>query len=193
MKFKLLVLFLLFSSTGAFAQDSKFSVEANFPIPIDDNFIGQNYGGIVEIGVAYIFSESDVVNFGASVNAGLLKNSKVLANNPFDVKLYPIQPRVFVQFNIKSLAALHPQVGLGYSFLVFNSESNGNNPEFGDLTINRTDGGINLNIGLAYDISERFFLQAQYDYIRNSVADGLPDISYNTQVNFLKVGVGFRI
>ena len=48
MKLKVLSLFLLLSAT-AFGQTSKFSVEVAYPIPVDNNFLGENYQGIADL------------------------------------------------------------------------------------------------------------------------------------------------
>ncbi|MGB3344527.1 MAG: hypothetical protein WBA61_11485 [Aequorivita sp.] len=36
-----------------FSQDSKISLEANFPISLGNNFFGEDYNGIVDIGAKY--------------------------------------------------------------------------------------------------------------------------------------------
>jgi|SRR5690554_7671051 len=193
MKQKLLLTLLLIFTIKTFSQDSKFSLEANFPIPIGDNFLGENYGGIIDIGAKYRFSELKILNIGASINGGFLKNSKADSNNMFDVNVYPIQPRIFAELNIESLSKLHPQIGLGYSFLIFKAKSNGINPDFLESNIDRTEDGINLNFGLSYDITNKLFLQAQYDFVKIGVDNDVPDIKYNTNINILKFGLGFRI
>lgn len=125
MKQKILLALLLLFAIQSFSQNSKLSIEANYPIPIGDNFLGENYGGIVDAGVKYRFSELTILNIGASINGGFLKNSKAHRNNLFDVNVYAIQPRIFAEFNIEKLSKLHPQIGLGYSFLIFKSKYNG--------------------------------------------------------------------
>ena len=193
MKQKLLLTLLLIFTIKTFSQDSKFSLEANFPIPIGDNFLGENYGGIIDIGAKYRFTELKILNIGASINGGFLKNSKADRDNMFDVNVYPIQPRIFAEINIESVSKLHPLIGLGYSFLIFKAKSNGINPDFLESNIDRTEDGINLNFGLSYDITNKLFLQAQYDFVKIGVDNDVPDIKYNTNINILKFGLGFRI
>ena len=74
MKQKILLALLLLFAIQSFSQNSKLSIEVNFPIPIGDNFLGENYGGIVDAGVKYRFSELRILNIGASINGGFLKN-----------------------------------------------------------------------------------------------------------------------
>lgn len=196
MKQKLLLAFLLIVTIKTFSQDSKFSLEANFPIPIGDNFLGENYSGIVDVGAKYRFLQNDLLNLGASINFGYVQNTKSGAtdlNQLFDVKILPIQPRIFAEFNIPNLESLHPQVGLGYSILIYNAKADGINTSNLPADIDDNESGFNFNLGLAYDLSDQFFLQVQYDFIKIGVENGVPDISYNTNINIVKLGVGFRI
>ncbi|MES2852363.1 MAG: outer membrane beta-barrel protein, partial [Bacteroidota bacterium] len=59
--------------------------------------------------------------------------------------------------------------------------------------IDDNENGFNYNIGLSYDLTNKLFLQAQYDFIKIGVEDGIPDKSYNTNINILKFGIGYRI
>ena len=193
MKQKLLLALLLIFTIKSFSQDSKLSIEANFPIPIGDNFLGENYSGIINIGAKYRFSEFKILNIGASINGGFLKYSKANSNNLFDVNVYPIQPRVFAEFNIEKLSKIHPQIGLGYSFLIFKAKPNGIIPNSQTTNLDKTESGVNLNLGLSYDITQKLFIQAQYDFIKIGVDNDVPDKKYNTNINILKFGLGLRI
>jgi opacity protein-like surface antigen len=196
MRLRLITILLIFFTIKTFSQDSKFSIEANFPIPIGDNFLGQNYNGIIDIGAKYRFLENDVLNLGASLNFGFVQNTKSGAtdlNQLFDVKIFPIQPRIFAEFNIPNLESLHPQIGLGYSILVYNAKADGINTSTLPADIDNNESGFNFNIGLSYDLSNKFFLQAQYDFIKIGVESAVPDTSYNTNINIMKCGVGYRI
>jgi hypothetical protein len=193
MKQKLLLVLLLIFTIKSFSQVSKFSIEANFPIPVGDNFLGENYGGIIDIGMKYRFSELKIVNIGASINGGFLKNYKVEGIPVFDLNTYVIQPRIFAEFNIEKLSKLHPQIGLGYSFLIFETtkyNGTGNPPK---TDSDNTEDGINLNLGLSYDITDKLFVQVQYDFIKIGVDNDIPNTKYNTNLNILKFGLGFRI
>ena len=88
-------------------------------------------------------------------------------------------------------AKLRPRIGLGYSTLNFNL----NNPpldvsdEFEDST---TESGFNINLGVAFFFTPKFFGQIQYDFVKLSVNSEIPDSAYNENVNILKIGVGYR-
>lgn len=191
---KLLISLFLIFTINSFAQDSKFSVELNYPIPVDKNFVGQNYNGIIDLGLKYRFLDLDLFNIGASVNGGLLKTAKNGMLNQRDVNAYTIQPRVFAELDIAAVKSLHPSIGLGYSFMIFSGTTIvGDRPgEVYSTNVTMTEGGFNLNLGLAYDITTRFFGQIQYDFIMLGTKDGIPKIKYNTNVNILKVGLGYR-
>ena len=196
MKQKLLLTLLLIFSIKSFSQDSKFSFEANYPTAIGDNFLGQNYNGLVDIGAKYRFSENEIVNIGASINFGFFQNTKSGAtdlNQLFDVKIFPIQPRIFAELNIPNLEKLHPQIGLGYSIVIFSADWAENRDADLPADIDENENGFNLNIGLSYDLTNKLFIQAQYDFIKIGVEDGVPDTSYNTKINILKFGIGLRI
>jgi opacity protein-like surface antigen len=196
MKQKLLLTLLLIFSIKSFSQDSKFSIEANYPTAIGDNFLGQNYNGLVDLGAKYRFLENEIVNLGASINFGFFQNTKSGAtdlNQLFDVKIFPIQPRIFAELNIPKLEKFHPQIGLGYSIVIYNADWAENRNADLPADIDDNESGFNFNIGIAYDLSEKLFLQAQYDFIKIGVEDGVPDTSYNTNINILKFGIGLRI
>ena len=193
MKQKLLLALLFILSIKSFSQDSKLSVEMHYPIPIDQNFIGKNYNGIIDIGAKYRFSEIKNINIGASINGGILVNNTndVNRNLDFKVKSYLIQPKIFAELKIKSISKLHPFVGFGYVFMVF--DASGTINEFDVSGSNETESGINANFGVAYDITTKIFIDIQYDYVRLNVDKEIPNTTFNTNVNLLKVGLGFRI
>ncbi|WP_299365904.1 outer membrane beta-barrel protein [Winogradskyella sp.] len=196
MKQKLLLTFILIFTIKSFSQNSKFSVEANYPIAIGDNFLGQNYNGLIDLGAKYLFSENEIINIGVSLNVGFFQNTKSGAtdlNQLFDVKILPIQPRIFAEFNIPNLEKLHPQIGIGYSILIYNAEWADNREAELPADIDDNENGFNFNVGLSYDITNTLFVLAQYDFIKIGVEGGVPDSSYNTNLNILKFGIGLRI
>ncbi len=190
---KLLLALLLTLTIKAFSQDSKFSIEANYPLPIDDNFIGKNYTGIIDIGVKYRFFDLNIINIGASFNGGVLLNNSNQNNGLQDFKVtsYSIQPKVFVELDMESIPKFHPFVGLGYTLMIF--DPSGTNNGFDVSGESDTQSGINANLGIAYDITEKLFAQIQYDFVKLGVENEVPDIKFNRNVNILKIGLGFRL
>ena len=141
------------------------------------------------------FSNLDFLNIGESLNTGILKNSKDDAVVPSDVTAFAIQPRIFAELNSESLSKLHPSIGLGYTFITFKASGVQNfNPDNSvSSNSSQTESGINLNFGVAYDITNKLFAQIQYDFIKLGIDNGVPDKKYNKNINILKVGLGYRL
>ncbi len=176
------------------AQDFRWSTEVNYPISVGDE-LGNDVPGILDIGVKYRFLDLAFARLGVGINAGVYHDnisSPFPVPDPydFDETNWLIQPKAFIDFKIPALEKLTPFIGLGYT--IIESKFDGDFPSEGnDVTETSTDGGLNINLGLACDIANRFFIQMQYDYIRNSMDLGdLPDQKQN--LGYLKLGAGFR-
>jgi opacity protein-like surface antigen len=200
MKRTLITIFLIAFAIKSFSQDYKFSAELNLPFPFDNNFIADNYDGIIDIGAKYRFINSKKVTLGISISASYLKSNSELSRFYGDLKIksYLIQPKIFAELNLNRL---HPFIGIGYASMVFNSsvsdekiaELRGNGGFRDGFSVNNTQSGIDLNAGFQYDITERIFIQAQFDYIILSQEEPIINSKYNTNVNLLKFGLGYRI
>jgi opacity protein-like surface antigen len=193
MKNTLLLGLLLTFTLTTFSQDSKFSLELSYPIPIDQNFIGDQYSGVVDVGAKYRFAELNVIRMGASLNGGLLVNNSNKNNGPlnFSVNAYMLQPRIFAELDIEALKKFRPTLGLGYTFMIFDVSGTLNGVDVSDENSNLD--GLNFNLGIAYNISYKFFAQVQYDFVKIKVEDDVPDVTYNTNINILKIGFGYRL
>ncbi|WP_298554479.1 outer membrane beta-barrel protein [uncultured Algibacter sp.] len=190
MKQKLVLILLLFCFK-AFSQNSKFNFEANYPIAIDNNFIGRNFNGIIDLGLKYRFSDLEIVDLGVSLNAGVFKNTIEDIIQPFDVFLFVIQPRLFAELNLESISKFHPFIGLGYT--VINSNARGFDSFNSPNRTSETQSGFNVNLGFALDVSDALYAQIQYDFTKINLDTNTPDIVYNTNVNILKIGLGYRL
>ncbi|MCB0456210.1 MAG: outer membrane beta-barrel protein [Flavobacteriaceae bacterium] len=187
----LLLVFIVFT-TKSFSQDSKISLEINYPLP-DHSFVRESYHGIIDVGVDYTFTNLNFLTIGAAVN-GVILNKKIKENNGFEdfrITSYVIQPKIVTELDLESVPRFHPSVGIGYSLLIFDASNGYDGLDASDTT----KSGFNLNIGLAYNLSERFFVQIQYDFIllKYTVEDS--DIKFNTtdNLNLLKIGFGYRL
>ncbi|AWG21190.1 hypothetical protein FFWV33_06390 [Flavobacterium faecale] len=194
MKQKLFLALVLLFTVNTFSQESKISLEANYPIAIGGNFVSEFYKGIIDIGAKYRIAETTNFSFGASINGGVLTNNtnKNKGERDFKVTNYTIQPRLFTEIKIKSLTKLHPAIGLGYTFMIF--KSTGINNGF-DLSKEDSikKNGINANLGLSYDITNKLFTTIQYDYVKLSSKESVPSTAFNTSISFLKIGIGVRL
>ena len=192
MKFKLFIVVILLSYSNLFSQDSNFNVELNYPLPIDDNFIGRNYNGIIEAGLRYRFVNTSILNVGIALNSGVLENTNSDNEIGIDVTVVSVQPRVFAELDIEALPSFHPSVALGYSYMNFKSK-NFSDTSVEDANTLDSKNGFNFNFGIAYDITKTLFIQAQYDFVKLTVNNGVPNTRYNTEVNMLKLGLGYRL
>ena len=187
------------------AQDQKWSVEANYPLNVTN---GSGFGekdGILDLGIKYRFVALGLVKVGAGVNTSfLINNSNFIygsQENPsveFDYKSNSllIQPKIFAELSLPGFPKLKPQVGLGYSLIIDDAYfKDGDNVIFDESD---TDGGLNLNLGLSYDISKRLFIQIQYDYFNiyrkgeTNIDDVTVPYDFKENTGLLKAGVGFR-
>ncbi|UKM65357.1 porin family protein [Flavobacteriaceae bacterium GSB9] len=195
MKQNLLLVFLLIFTIKSFSQDSKFSLELNYPIPIDNNFIGENYNGIIDFGANYRFTNLNHVNIGISFNGGILVNNSSQNSRfqDFKVTSYVIQPRIYGELDLESIKKFHPSIGIGYTIMVFDANGTNDIIDGSDLNDTQSDSGFNFNFGIAYDITEKLFTQVQYDFIKLTADSDVPDIKFNTNVNILKIGLGYRL
>ena len=195
MKQKWLVTLLLIFTIKSFSQDSKFSIEAHYPIPLGDNFIGESYKGIIDVGARYRFSHLTFVNIGASLNGGVLRNDTNINDGFVDLDVrvisYMIQPRIFAELDLASITTLHPFIGLGYTFMIFDASGAHNGVDVSAL--DETRSGINVNLGVAYDINEKLSIQVQYDFVRLGVNGEVLDSAFNKNVTLLKIGLGYRL
>lgn len=182
---------LLMSSLFSYGQESNFSIEANFPYTFGDNFVDEGYNGAADVGLKYRFAEYSAVDLGASLNVGAFFRDDTRFDGSSDINRNAIifQPRIFASYHIDGYPQLHPMVGLGYSIFAFNV--NDENFAGADFQENSSDDGFNLNVAVAYDVAEKWFLQLQYDFIKLS-ARNVRKTPYNQNVNILKIGIGYR-
>jgi hypothetical protein len=190
-KFFFIGLILIFTSKS-FSQTSNFTIEANYPMLIDNNFYGREYNGILDLGAKYRAVEFKNLKLGAAINTGLLiDNSNSNQDlSDFRVASYLLQPKIFTELNIPTLSKLHPFVGLGYSFLI--SDVSGTISGL-DVSDTSTRNGINVNFGIYYDLNNNIFLQIQYDFVKFRMDEKMPNDSFITNMNILKIGLGLRL
>src|SRR5690554_6056041 len=126
---KAYLLFLLLLSLNNHAQEEKkWSFEVAYPVAFDDNFIGKNYTGIIDLAGKYRFSKTGLLNLGAGLNGGLLKGENQSQYwdgfvAELNMMVYYIKPKIFVEFNIEKTPEFHPFVYAGYNFMIFKASS----------------------------------------------------------------------
>ena len=202
MKSKLIFFILIITAINSWSQSTHdlpnvapFSIELNYPVPIDENFVGSNFNGVLDAGVKYRFSQKNNLDFGVSVNGGILINDSNF-NQPelarsIRITAILLQPRVFGELDFSAFPGFHISAGLGYSFILFNA--NGINEGVDIAGTSDTEGGFNINLAIAFDITKTIFVQVQYDFIKLQNDTQVPDINFNRNINLIKFGVGFRL
>ena len=150
--------------------------------------LGSNYIGIVDAEARYYPYRLNNFRISVSTDIGLLTNSadfisKHSVDNPSltPVSILLVKPCLTAEMEFGRFA---PYAGIGYSFFNFMSK---NIPANEDTT---TD-GLNLNLGLKYNLFQHFFVNVNFDYIRCRIEGELPDISYNRDIFLLRAGIGY--
>ena len=191
MKSKLLLGLLILLSFQVFSQDKKWSIEANYPLILGDDY-PEGYDGLADLGLKYRIKSFGLFNIGAGVNTGLLvRHSRSFEN--LKGRLFYIQPTVFTEIYLNRF---HPFVGLGYSFL--NENITGKLDAETEVDFSEDLSGLNANFGLSYDITKSIFVKAQYDYsrLRSNETFNIEgqdvDVNRKENLGFLKLGVGIR-
>lgn len=193
----ILIASLILMAQFSFSQNSKFSVEANFPISLGSEFFG-DYNGIIDIGAKYRLVNVSDLTLGISVNGSYFKKNSqpYFPSNPNDFQdpydaaeytSFTILPRVYAELNIQDLPKIRPFLGLGYGFILFNAAAR--QPVSSEsFTLN----GLNANLGFYYLFTKRLFAQLQYDYIK-LFDDNAPGTSAANSASIVKFGLGIML
>jgi len=189
----LVVVFLASFGLDLSAQDYKWKAQINYPIAFDQNFFGETYTGFLDFGIAYHLLNYDRLAIGASFNFGIFSN-----NDNFDITsvlgykaiAYSLQPKITITGTIPGLELVHPYFGLGYSFFMF--DISGVNQGIGIIEDGDTISGFTINGGLHIDLTARVFFNLEYDFSRISRDNVVPDTRFFKNINFIKLGAGYR-
>ena len=192
MKKNLLLILIIIYSVKLSSQNSELNLELNYPIPIDNNFFGENYNGIIDIGVGYKFFEINKFDFGISLNGGIFQTETDQSGGfkNFKITTYFVQPKIYGELNFESIEKLHLKFGIGYTTMIFDVAGTFNGLVLPEQN-NRN--GFNLNFGLNYDITEKLFCQIQYDFIKLGAQNEASNRNYDRNINILKIGFGYKI
>ncbi|MBC9794878.1 outer membrane beta-barrel protein [Sinomicrobium weinanense] len=184
MKQKILLTFLLIFSMKLFAQNSKFSIEASYPILINEKANNRSFidfNGIIDLGVKYNITENRKINFDIGLNTSYLKFKVDDGGTKFTRNHYIFQPKLFGRTKLFSYPNIDFSLGLGYAF---DFDSTGDNA-FKSKTYN----GVNLNAGLYYPCFKQIFFHVQFD----TIFYNKELVYYNKNLSMIKVGVGLKL
>ena len=163
----------------------------NYPFLIDDNFIGSNYSGIIDLGLSYRFASTDIFDFGITLNSFVLNSSNDGRLSDFDITVVGIQPSLYSEIKIEALGSFHPLARAGYTILSFSDAFNLATGEELDSDTSRS--GFFVGVGAAYGITNRLFAKMEYHFTKLNQDDEVFDSDFNTNVNMLLVGLGYKI
>ena len=179
--------------TICYGQDQRWSATISYPIPIDQNFIGQNYTGFIDLGMRYSIVNYTYLSIASSFNASLFSNNDnldITSISNFKAIMYYLEPKLSAVATVPSLELVHPYFGLGYSFLLF--KISGINQDLGIIEDGETLTGFSFNAGFKIDVSNRVFLILDYDFTKVKQENLVPDTRYNRNINVIKLGTGIR-
>ena len=180
-------LLLLFVYT-ANAQHKKWSVEVNYPLSINDD-LGSSNQGTIGAGIKYRITTLGKFRLGASMDITWFTTTNTNDPEPtlaFDYNDAFLQPRIFTEFPVSTNNKLRVMGGLGWTW----SRTAVGPATFDDMGFVDLDlewfSGLNLNLGMSYDLTSRFFVITQYDL------NLLSGNSTDRTTGFIKLGGGFR-
>ena len=166
------------------AQNNKFSIDLNIPFqPFEDNYIKNNFDGIVDIGFKYNVVNVSKFGIGVSGNFAFFKIEK---HNNFiisDVNLLMIRPRISAEIKISKF---NPYVGMGYSLFYFHNKYDKSDD------FDHTNEGPNINIGVKIHLSTKLYVNLGYDFIKLRMEDSFNQ-AYNRKIQIVDVGIGLQL
>ena len=192
---KTLFILLTFYCATVFSQTQHFTLGVNYPILIGDNFITNNYKGIADAEIKYFPYKLKNLKIGASAEIGFLTTNNDYIDNVSSstpgltyVNILMIKPGLAAEMEFGRFVSY---AGAGYTFFNFTTDGMTGNDYSQRVDINSAD-GLNLNLGLKYNLFKQYFVNVNIDYTRLRIEGEMPNISYNRDIFFLKAGVGYR-
>ncbi|MDX1332413.1 MAG: hypothetical protein R3252_05225 [Robiginitalea sp.] len=173
-------------SSSLYGQRYTWSVEAYYPISIGESF-GASNEGRVGLGAKYRFAQTGRMRLGASLDAAWFATVFVNDSDPvqeLDYRDFFLQPRIFGELPVTSNERLRFLFGLGWTFIHSRTETFLDQQGYVEGKVNNS--GPNVNAGLTWNLSPRWFLHSQLDFIYSN--GDTPE----TNIGLLKLGAGFR-
>lgn len=191
MKKTIFITIFLFLSFNAFCQDSKLSATISYPLTIGDNFL-KEFTGYADVGLQYRFWDLNILSLGISANVSFIGNTEDFGDISIKQSGTLVYPRIFVEVPVGAEGRLKPVLGIGYGANIIRSKPSDNSIEFNPADEKRTWEGVNVNLGLAYDISDKIFILGQYDWAVIDREFSTNSDNYNNRGMLIKIGAGYR-
>lgn len=189
MKRTVIMALVLITSLNSIAQDQHWSATAAFPLATGDF----GYAGIADVGLQYRFIKVGPVALGGSAAVDFLKENDQGTLINISRNAFLVIPRIFGELQLPGLKKLKPHIGVGYAWANFKNE-------VGITSSNLNENGFNFNLGVAYDLTDLFFVQLQFDttsikeevVIQNINQFRFETIDVRYSVDLFKIGIGLR-
>ncbi|PID69838.1 MAG: hypothetical protein CR985_03735 [Flavobacteriales bacterium] len=192
MKTNYIFILLILMSFTSFAQNKKFSVEANYPLAISNGF--EDVNGIVDASIKYRFAEGELFKYGASFTFDYLKEKLPFNYQDLDKDYFFYHVNGFTEMTIPSAEKIHPFVGVGFTYVICKYEYFNSMDHLFDIaeTEKEKNPGFNFKLGIQYDFTNSFFVQSYFHYIRSFYKSRFNNETIGINYNQVKFGIGFR-
>ncbi|WP_298419963.1 outer membrane beta-barrel protein [uncultured Kordia sp.] len=204
---KLLIAFIFLSFQFGNAQDKDtvhleplFDIGLHYPLSTGDNFIANGYVGLIGADVRYQFADTRLLSIKANVTVDYFDYTFF---DDVNGGAFVIKPEIIGEFNIPSIPKLKPYVSLGYSFFTVSLKTSSTgfdiisnpDPVFqpNDERVSDTQSGISYGFGVAYDITDSFFLEVSADFIKLDLDGDISGNRFNENIHTVGMGVGVRL
>ena len=174
-------------------QEQNWSTTISYPVTVDQNFIGENYTGFIDLGISYCFVSHENLSVATVFNASIFSNNDnldIASIDNYKAIMFYLEPKLRVIGTLSSLNQVHLYLGLGYSFFMF--DISGVNEGLGIIKDGETLTGFSMNTGLQVDVSPRIYFNLEYDFTKVKQRNLVPNTRYNRNVNIIKLGAGLR-
>ena len=198
---KLIIFAILLSFQFGIAQDTvdrKFEIGMHYPLSTGDNFIVFAYDGLVGLDFKYQFADSRLISPKIGFSVDYFNYNFV---DDVNGGAFVLKPKIIGEFNIESLPRLKPYGSIGYSIFTTSLNATNANFDFGNPSpviqpngdrFTDTQGGINYGFGVAYNLSEKFFIDVSADFIKLNLDGDTSGNRYNENIHTVNMGVGLR-
>jgi hypothetical protein len=196
MKKRVLIIVLFFLSLNAISQNKKFSVDVNYPLSIDNSEYSKTTG-VVGGSFKYRFAETKAVRFGTSYTFDTFNEKTGISFNDLK-KHYFHHVDVFGEFNLNGNSKLHPFIGIGYTAIyedyIYKIDNSFFNAPSTEGRSKDRKNGLNFNLGMSYDITNRFFVQTYFHFVKAFLKTDEYYYNQPKAINYnqIKLGAGFR-
>lgn len=171
------------------AQETKMTLELNYPKTVGGNAFQELFDGRGDIGIKYRFVDLGKVHIGLAYNSGWYQNHLKGENTDFKVNGYTLEPKVFFEYHDEENKLFRPYIGLGYNWIRFDAKGMINN--FTPTLADDWDSGLAANAGLAFWLNNNLFVQSvlSYTYIKTN---NVIDTDYTDHIFVIKFGMGYN-